>query len=318
MIHFHAGTQRASRVGLLFGLGTYSYLPFDCRIGRVAAHLSNLAGSTAGASCTVSLLQNGSVIGDPATVSAGVPKIWRPYDDVLPGVTTGNVGGAGKLSLGITGGSGDFWVRFSVELLPVDAALSTAEIWTLYCTDDGDWATMSNPHSLLTVNGDDLGIPPLGTGEARYASGITHITENYGGGIFVNPASEFEQAESQGPGGTQAAGTACPLARSGKFSHLKLISADSGGFDGQYVLTLRQNGADTAVTVTSPTDGTRIVSSANTVTMPRGAHWDWELVANSGSELKGHIVCAFTPDGTETAGAGLGAFGLGARGMGDG
>ena len=304
MTHFGMFTKPGRR-GVHTGWGTYSYLPFNCRIGRIRFNLAYAAGAS------VSLEQNGSVIGAPMSLSPGRSPIFRPDPDtVFPAVTVSNLDTLGRLSLNATifGYSGATRLRYAIELVPEDLALAAAEIWQVYNTgEDGPFGSLIYLHSDF-----DASFPPLDSGVEQYANG--YVQSAAFDPIFTNKGSGSEDSivGDMNAGGFKV-GVGTPLARGGVLSHLIIVSADLAGFDGDYTFAARRNGSS-VLEVSPMSGGTRIYSNAGTAAYQGGEFWNWMAVGTpGGTKVIGHLLCAYRPSVTGTP-VGFSAFGSGATG----
>lgn len=291
------------------GFGTYSYLPIACRVGRVMFVCSYSGDGGSDVGVTVRLMQNGVAFGDVMSFGLGASPIFEPDPDmtVLPAVDGTNLDGAAKVSLfpvGFAPQTDKIHLRYALELIPVDPTFGEAEIWQVYGTGEDAAST-----TLLTVGYGNTN--PPGLGDDCYANG--YVNGAYPDPVFCTKASGSEDGIAgvdRFGGGKVGVGT--PLARESIFSNFQLISVP-GGFDGVYDFSLRRNANSVLTLTTVPSD--RIASVGGEVSYSQDAIWDYLGVASSGSAVAGHLMCLVSPNpvGGE---AGLGAFGLGQRGLG--
>jgi hypothetical protein len=300
------GDWGAGRSGLLNGAGSYAYLPFDCTVGQVAGCLYSFEGPCSG---SVVFESDGTAIGDPLSLFAGGTVLGAPVpdDEVLPGVTVSNLDDVAKLSLNLSlVGATNVKARYGIELIPVDPAFATAEVWTLFATGESMW------HPSLFQGALTGGGPNWSLGDPGYANGYMVFAQ--GSPVFNTFASKEEQAESLAPGAFHT-GAATPMARGGTFSNLTLISSEAGGFDGSYTFSLRRNGHDT-LTVSAASGGTRLYADTDSVHFDAGDFFDFQAVASSGTRVLGHLLVTFVADGGGPRGMGFGHQGFGGSGLG--
>lgn len=314
MIRWLGGTfpisKPSGRVGLLPGSGSFAYLPFDCTMRRVAVLL------TSDVPCTgsVTLEANAVAIGASMPFTLGSVGLYEPLASsvILPGVTSGNLDGAGKLSWRSTffgGATTD--VKIGMELSPVDLANANSEVWTLYGT--GDWGTFGRSLFAATQSAGSAGAA-WNMGDPGFAGGYMHAGIGSTHPVFNTLASHYENGETWQGSSAMAGGAATPLARPGTFKDLRLISSEAGGFDGSYTFSLRKNGIDTLSVTAS--GATRIFTDTDSIHFDAGDQWCFKAVASSGTRVLGHLLVTFTPDSTVIDGGFGGQTGFGGTGFG--
>lgn len=317
-LRFQSGGSSAT-AGLLNGAGSYTWLPFDCRLGRIAG-LAAATGSGAGGAATVQARKGSTAVGSAMNFGQSVAIYEPDLTTVFPALTTGNIDGDGRGGFDaiVDATFGDY-INLGVELVPVDPTFGTSEIWNLSATGEP-----AHGYGYLYKTGDDTaGMNPTDT--LRFSN----LYNSYGQpaivvlpgeppdiGPFNNQTGGSEDGGDVAPDETIRfwAGVGTPLARAGRFSHFRVISSEAGGFDGDYRFTLRKNKTD-VLEVNPTSGGARIFTDTGQVFFQRGDQWSFSA-DGTGVRVLGALQVVFTPDTDASQGAGYGHQGYGGRGYG--